>query len=88
MVTLMKFFGTFISIEECGRIMKPLFVESQQDSLKRSGTFITWKKNQFMDIKEDLAVLNKEMQDKLWKISLELCADEKTNQIAESFQNR
>jgi hypothetical protein len=88
MVTLMKFFGTFISIEECGRIMKPLFVESQQDSLKRSGTLITWKKNQFMDIKEDLAVLNKEMQDKLWKISLELCADEKTNQIAESFQNR
>lgn len=88
MVTLMKLFGTFISIEECGRIMKPLFVENQQDSMKRSGTFITWKKNQFMDIKEDLAVLNKEMQDKLWKISLELCADEKTNQVAESFQNR
>ena len=84
MATLMKFLGTFISIEECGRIMMPLFIESQQDSLKKSGKFITWKKNQFIDIKEDLTVLNKEMQDKLWKISLELCADEKTNQIADN----
>ena len=38
--------------------------------------------SKFTDIKEDLTVLNKEIQDKLWKISLELCADEKTNPIA------
>jgi len=29
MATIMKFFGTFISIEKCGMIMAPLFTESQ-----------------------------------------------------------
>jgi short-subunit dehydrogenase involved in D-alanine esterification of teichoic acids len=82
MATLMKLFGTFISIEKCGEIMAPLFTENQEESLKKSGKFITWKKNEFIDIKEDLAVLNQEYQDRLWKISLELCADKKTNQIA------
>lgn len=87
MATLMKLFGTFISIEKCGDIMTPLFTENQEESLKRSGKFITWKKNEFIDIKEDFAVLNQEYQDRLWKISLELCADEKTNQIATNLQN-
>jgi len=85
MATLMKYLGTFISIEECGRIMKPLFIESQHDSLKKSGKLITWKKNRFIELKEDSAVLDKEMQDKLWRISLELCADDKTIQIAEDL---
>jgi len=85
MATLMKSLGTFISIEECGRIMKPLFIESQHDSLKKSGKLITWKKNRFIELKEDSAVLDKEMQDKLWRISLELCADDKTNQISEDL---
>jgi short-subunit dehydrogenase involved in D-alanine esterification of teichoic acids len=88
MATLMKLFGTFISIEKCGEIMTPLFTENKEESLKKSGKFITWKKNEFIDIKEDLAVLNQELQDRLWKISLELCADEKTNQIAENPQNQ
>ena len=35
MATVMKFFGTFISIEECGKIMAPLFTESQEESRKR-----------------------------------------------------
>ena len=48
MATVMKFFGTFISIEECGKIMAPLFPENQEESLKRSGKFITWKKNSFI----------------------------------------
>jgi NAD(P)-dependent dehydrogenase (short-subunit alcohol dehydrogenase family) len=30
MATVMKVFGTFISIEECGKIMAPLFTESQE----------------------------------------------------------
>jgi hypothetical protein len=85
MATLMKSLGTFISIEECGRIMKPLFIESQHDSLKKSGKLITWKKNRFIELKEDSAVLDKEMQDKLWRISLDLCADDKTNQISEDL---
>lgn len=87
MATLMKLFGTFISIEKCGEIMTPLFTENQEESLKKSGKFITWKKNEFIDIKEDFAVLNQEYQDSLWKISLELCADKKTNQIATNLQN-
>ncbi len=86
MATLMKLFGTFITIEKCGEIMTPLFTENQEVSLRRSGKFITWKKNEFIEIKENTTVMNKEMQDRLWKVSLELCADEITNQIAENLQ--
>ncbi len=87
MATIMKFFGTFISIEECGKIMAPLFTESQDESIKRSGKFITWKKNSFIELDEDKIVFDNEMQDRLWKISLELCMDEKTIQIADSVPN-
>jgi len=45
MATMMKYFGTFISIEKCGMIMAPLFTENQEESLKKSGKFVTWKKN-------------------------------------------
>ena len=34
MATIMKFFGKFISIEECGMIIDPLFTEKQEKSLK------------------------------------------------------
>ena len=87
MATIMKFFGTFISIEKCGMIMAPLFTEKQEESLKKSGKFITWKKNEFIEMKEDKIVFNQEIQDRLWKISLELCKDEKTTQIAEKLYN-
>lgn len=87
MATLMKLFGTFISIEKCGEIIAPLFTENQEESQKKSGKFITWKKNEFIRFKEDDFVLNEEMQDRLWKLSLELCADEKTNQISNNLQN-
>ena len=87
MATIMKMLGTFISIEKCGEIMTPLFTENQEESLKKSGKFITWKKNEFIEIKEDEIILNQEMKDRLWKISLELCADEKTSQIAMSLHN-
>lgn len=88
MATTMKLFGTFISIEKCGEIIAPLFTEKQEDSIKRSGKFITWKKNEFIDIKENVDVLNQESQDRLWKISLELCRDKKTNQISKSLLNK
>ena len=87
MARIMKFLGTFISIEESGRIMAPLFTEKQEESLKRSGTFITWKKNEFTELIEDNAVLDKGMQDKLWNMSLDLCKDERTAQIAEKLEN-
>ena len=86
MATLMKLFGTFISIEKCGEIMTPLFTENQEESLKKSGKFITWKKNEFIYVAENSAVMNKEIQDRLWKVSLKLCADEITNQIAKNLQ--
>jgi len=86
MAKIMKFFGTFISIEECGIIMSPLFTEKQEESLKKSGKFITWRKNKFIELKEDKAVFDKAMQDKLWKISSSLCKDEKTAQIAERLE--
>ncbi len=85
MATIMKFFGTFISIEKCGEIMAPLFTENQEESLKKSGKFITWKNNGFVEIKEDMDILDQESQDRLWRISLELCADEKTTQISEAL---
>lgn len=83
--TVMKFFGTFISIEECGMIMAPLFTENKEESLKRSGKFITWKKNAFLDLNEEKIVFNQEMQERLWKIGLELCKDEKTTKITNSL---
>jgi short-subunit dehydrogenase involved in D-alanine esterification of teichoic acids len=85
MAKVMKIFGTFLSIEECGMIMSPLFTENQEKSLKKSGKFITWKDNKFTEKKQDKVVFDKEMQDKLWEISLDLCKDEKTTQIAEKY---
>ncbi len=87
MATFMKLLGTFISIEKCGEVMTSLFTENQEESLKKSGKFITWESNEFIGIKEDMNVLNRELQDRLWKISLELCEDEKTSQIATSLNN-
>lgn len=87
MATIMKYLGQFISIEECGVIMSPLFTEKQEESLKKSGKFITWKKNEFIEIKEDEIILNQEIQDRLWSASLQLCKDEKTTRIAENLHN-
>lgn len=85
LAAVMKFFGTFISIEECGEIMAPLFTENRESTMKKSGKLITWKKNSFAELEEDKNVLNRELQDRLWNRSLELCGDEKTKQIAQSL---
>lgn len=87
MATIMKFFGTFITIERCGEIMAPLFTEDQEESLKKSGKMITWKKNEFVEIKEEQAVLDLELQNKLWEISLKLCKDDRTMQISEKLHS-
>lgn len=71
-VTVMRIFGKFMSIEECGEIMAPLFTETQEESLKKSGKFITWKNNRFVSIDEDIQVLSAENQEQLWEISLKL----------------
>ncbi|WMN11544.1 SDR family NAD(P)-dependent oxidoreductase [Marivirga salinae] len=87
MATLMKWLGQFISVEKCGEIMAPLFIENQKDSLNKSGKIITWKKNDFIVIKEKKDVLNQTLQDKLWEHSIRLCKDEKTSKIAENLCN-
>ncbi len=87
MARIMRLFGTFISIEECGLIMSPLFTEDQEESLKRSGTLITWKKNEFVEVKREKEVFDREVQDKLWRISLDLCNDEMTTQIAKKLDD-
>ena len=87
MATVMKFFGKFISIEECGMIMAPLFTENQEESLKKSGKFVTWKNNEFIGMKEEETVFAREIQEKLWKISLELCNDDTTTKISDRLQS-
>lgn len=88
MVSAMKLFGSFISIEKCGQIMASLFTEPQEESLKKSGKFVTWKKDVFTEIAEEANVQDKEAQDRLWKASLEMCGDEKISQIWNSNRNK
>jgi NAD(P)-dependent dehydrogenase (short-subunit alcohol dehydrogenase family) len=85
MATIMKFFGAFISIEACGEIIIPLLTESKEQTVQRSGKFITWKKEQFMDIEEEAFVLNPSEQDRLWEMSVDLCKDQKTAEIAKAL---
>lgn len=81
MATMMKFFGQFITIEKCGEIMAPLFMESREESLKKSGKLITWKKGQFQELKDDPDTTNPATIDRLWETSLDLCADEQTSDL-------
>lgn len=85
MATLMKFLGKFITTEKCGEIMAPLFCENQEKSMGKSGKFMSWRKNSFITLKEDEKVLDQELQNRLWDMSLELCGDHKTSQIAQSL---
>jgi len=85
MATLMKLFGTFISMEECGEVMAPLFTESREESLKKSGKFITWKNDAFVRMKHDEYAADQKLQERLWIVSLELCNDEETVQIAKTL---
>jgi hypothetical protein len=85
MASLMKLFGTFISIEECGEIMAPLFTESREESLKRSGKFITWKNDAFVEMKYDEYAADPKLQERLWNLSLDLCDDQETVRIAEQL---
>ncbi len=88
MATLMKLFGSFISIDKCGEIMAPLFTEVQEASVKKSGKLISCKNNQFIEIEDQTQSLNSEAQERLWKLSLEMIADEKTNHISDYLHNQ
>lgn len=86
MATVVKWFGGFISIDECGEIMAPLFTENQAESLKRSGKLITSGRRGFVEVDDDAAVSDQAMQDRLWEASLDLCKDENTRRIAEELR--
>lgn len=85
MATVVKWFGGFISIEECGELMAPLFTEDRETSFGRSGKFMTSRKGRFVEKSEDGAVLDRAMQEKLWSLSLELCKDDETRRIADEL---
>lgn len=83
MATVMKCFCQFISIEQCGEIMAPLFVEGSETSRARSGRFLTWKDGLFIDADNNPASSSPADWERLWNISLELCRDEPTRRCAE-----
>ena len=85
MAIVMKLLGTFISVEECGEVMAPLFTESREESLRKSGKFITDKKGVFVEMKHDEYAADPTLQERLWNLSLELCKDEETVRIAEQL---
>ena len=88
MATVVKWFGGFISIEECGEIMAPLFLEDQEASLKRSGRFITATKDGFVAKEDVAAVSDRTSQERLWNLSLDLCRDDETRRIANEVVER
>ena len=83
MATVMKWFGQFISIDECGEIMAPLFLESRDECAKKSGRLVTLKKGELRDVEKNPMVLDAEQRARMWKLSLELCHDERTTRAAE-----
>lgn len=85
MATIMKWLGKFITTERCGEIISPLFCENREESMEKSGKFISWRNNRFVDLREDEDVLDQELQDRLWDISLGLCGDERTRLVARSL---
>ncbi len=88
MATVVKWFGGFISIDECGEIMAPLFLEDQATSLQRSGRFITSTKGRFVEREDVAAVSDRALQERLWNISLDLCNDDDTRRIANALIER
>lgn len=82
MAKLVKLFGGFISIEDCGREIAPLFMEKKEQCIKRSSQLITWKKGNYIELKEEESVLDEPVQKRLWKLSLDLCRDDATARIA------
>lgn len=88
MATVVKLFGGFISIDDCGRIMAPLFTEPHASSLRRSGKLITEKKGALVEIPDTDFVLDPAEQDRLWRVSLALSDDDATRRIADQLVDK
>lgn len=83
MATVMKWLGRFISIDECGAIMAPLFLEGREESAKKSGRLLTVKRGELRDREQHPMVLDAKQRARLWEVSLSLCHDEATTRAAE-----
>ncbi|MBM4437499.1 MAG: hypothetical protein FJ029_09745 [Actinobacteria bacterium] len=88
MATLVKWLGQFISIDACGEIMAPLFVEDREQTAQKSGRLLTVKKGELHDLEKHPTVLDAEQRARLWRISLALCDDEPTARAAERLVGR
>ncbi len=76
MATIMKAFGLFISIERCGEIMAPLFLEDASESRKKSGKLLTWKNKGFETIEEDAELRSDSQRKRMLAYSIGLCEDD------------
>lgn len=88
MATVMKAFGQFISIDECGALMAPLFLESREETAKKSGRLVSFKDGQVVDREKNAMVLDAAQRERMWRESLALCADESTSRAAERLTRR
>lgn len=84
--TVLRWCGRFISIEQCGAIMAPLFLEGRGEALAKSGRFITWKDGTFIDAEKKPASLAPADWERLWNVSLDLCGDDQTRRCAERLR--
>lgn len=83
MATVMKAIGQFISIDACGEIMAPLFLEGREEAAKRSGRLITFKDGVLCDHEKTPSALDAAQRARLWALSLSLCADEATTRASQ-----
>jgi NAD(P)-dependent dehydrogenase (short-subunit alcohol dehydrogenase family) len=80
--TVMKWFGLFISEEQCGQIMAPLFLEDLNTLNIQSGGLYTNRNNRIEKVLEDSEVLKKENRMALWDYSIELIERTLANRLS------
>lgn len=68
--------------------MAPLFMENAAETRKKTGQFLTAKKGHFTVLQDNPEIVNSEAADRLWNISLLLCRDEQTRQIAFELETK
>jgi len=85
---VVRFFGGFLTEEECGHELAPLFTEDKKVSIKRSGHLTSSKNESFIFLKENEFSTGESNQDKLWEASLRLCNDQATYQIANELTKK
>jgi len=72
MATIMKYLGQFISTDQCGQIIAPLFTMSNEDFDSYQNQLVSDKNGSFILLEENDDILDKDNQDRLWQVSLDL----------------